>query len=115
VRFYEKALKAMKTQSASSEGLDPLSVLQNEMSEKYTEALITYYIALHYIQEQSTVKAMVILQVCQYRIEEAIEFAQDNMSNLKGEKTQAMISDLSNDLLGKVNYALCKCHAKYLI
>jgi|TARA_B110000285_G_C15019587_1_gene560850 hypothetical protein len=49
VRFYEKALKAMKTQSASSEGLDPLSVLQNEMSEKYTEALITYYIALHYI------------------------------------------------------------------
>jgi len=82
----------MKTQSSSSEGLDPLSVLQNEMSEKYTEALITYYIALHYIQEQSTVKAMVILQVCQYRIEEAIEFAQDNMSNLKGEKTQSMIS-----------------------
>jgi len=29
---------------------------------------------------------MVILQVCQFRIEEAIEFAQDNMSNLKGEK-----------------------------
>ena len=61
VRFYEKALKAMKIQSASTEGVDPLSVLQNEMAEKYTEALITYYIALHYIQEQSTVKAMVIL------------------------------------------------------
>jgi hypothetical protein len=54
----------MKTQSSSSEGLDPLSILQNEMSEKYTESLITYYIALHYIQDQSTVKAMVILQVC---------------------------------------------------
>lgn len=37
------------------------------------------------------------------------------MGNLKGEKTKEMISDLSENVLGKVNYALCKCHAKYLI
>ena len=37
------------------------------------------------------------------------------MGNLKGEKTKEMVSDLSENVLGKVNYALCKCHAKYLI
>ena len=40
VRFYEKAIKAMKQQSANSEkdGLDPMAVLQSEMEEKYSEA-----------------------------------------------------------------------------
>ena len=25
-----------------------------------------------------------------------------------------MVKDLNSDLIGKVNYAICKCHAKYL-
>ena len=78
VRFYEKAIKAMKQQSANSEkdGLDPMAILQSEMEEKYSEAQITYYIALHYVQDlNQTRQAMVILQSCQYKIEEAIEFS----------------------------------------
>ena len=41
----------MKTQSANSEkdGVDPMAVLQGEMEERYSEAQITYYIALHYV------------------------------------------------------------------
>ena len=56
---------------------------------------------------------MVILQSCQYKIEEAIEFAQNN--NIQGEKCATMVKEIENDLLKKVDYALCKCHAKFLM
>ena len=51
VRFYEKALKAMKSQSAASEkdGTDPMAILEGEMLERFSEAQITYYVALHYV------------------------------------------------------------------
>jgi len=32
---------------------DPLALLQTEFEEKYQEVLITYFIALHYAQENA--------------------------------------------------------------
>ena len=108
-----KSQKQLMT--AERESMDPAAVLQNELQEKYQNALISYYIALHYVQEhqnQGVKQALIILQSCQYKIEDAIEFAQEN--NLKGDKTESMINELSIDTLKKVEFAMCKCHAKYL-
>jgi len=79
VRFYEKAMKSQKQLlTADRESMDPAAVLQNELQEKYQNVLISYYIALHYVQEhqsQGVKQALVILQSCQYKIEDTIEFA----------------------------------------
>ena len=58
-------------------------------------------------------QALVILQSCQYKIEDAIEFAQAN--GLKGDKIDDSVKELSSELLSKVDYCLCKCQAKYLV
>ena len=92
---------------------DSVSTLQNEFQEKYQSCLVTFYIALHYILEQSTRTALPILSSCQYKIEEAIEYAQTN--GLKGVKFEGMINELGGDLLKNVEYALCKSHAKVML
>ena len=110
-------MKAQKQlMSTEREAMDPAAILQNEFQEKYQNALVSYYSALHYIQDhtpQSTKSALVILQSCQYKIQDAIEYAQSN--NIKGDRTQTTLDELSTDLLKKVEFATCKCHAKYLM
>ena len=63
VRFYEKAIKAMKSQSAASEkdGTDPMAILEGEMQERYSDAQITYYIALHYVQDLNQAKQAIVI------------------------------------------------------
>lgn len=91
VRFYEKAIKAIRSQkqnfSQEKESVDPMTVSQNEFTEKYILAKISFFIALHYVTDQNAVKqALVVLQNCQYKIEEAVEFYQQN--GLKSDKSQ---------------------------
>lgn len=129
IRFYEKAIKAQKqlmniekeihVQGPSSDGasssLDPLALLQSEFQEKYQQIHIYYFCALHYVQEQQsqgTRQAMIILQGCVYKIEEAIEFV--NTNGLKSAKVQSMVEELQKVMLAKVKYALCKTMAKHL-
>ena len=57
-------------------------------------------------------QALIILQSCQYKIEDALEFAQSN--SLKGDKIEELTKELSTDLLSKVDYSICKCQAKFL-
>ena len=60
VRFYEKAIKAIRSQKVSfsqeKESVDPITIAQNEFTEKYILAKISFYIALHYISDQNAVK-----------------------------------------------------------
>ena len=64
-----------------------MTVSQNEFTEKYILAKISFFIALHYVTDQNAVKqALVVLQNCQYKIEEAVEFYQQN--GLKSDKSQ---------------------------
>lgn len=53
-----------------------------------------------------------VLQSCLYKIEDAIEFSITNA--LKGEKFESLLNELKNDLLKKVEFAMCKCQARYL-
>ena len=91
---------------------DPLALLQAEFEEKYQEVLITYFIALHYAQDNSIKQALVILQSCQYKLEETIEFAQQN--GLKGDRIDSIMNELSTEILQKVEFAMCKCQARFL-
>ena len=54
-----------------------------------------------------------VLQACLYKIEDLIEFSQSNA--LKGERTQSLLEETKVDLLKNVEFAMCKCQAKYLI
>jgi len=55
VRFYEKAMKAIKSQKQNlnqeKETIDPISLMHMEFTEKYILAQICYFIALHYVLE----------------------------------------------------------------
>lgn len=101
------------------DALDPLAALQNEFFEKFQFIQVSFFVALHYATESqrsenlSMKQALVIFQSCQYKIEDAIEFAQAN--GLKGDKIDETVKELSNDVLNKVEYCLCKCQAKYLV
>ena len=80
------------------ESLDPLAALQNEFFEKYQLVQISFYVALHYAAENQQMKqALVILQSCQYKIEDAFEFAQQN--NLKGDKIEESVKELNETLI----------------
>ena len=63
------------------DALDPLAALQNEFYEKYQYIQISFFVALHYAtdsqrsENQSMKQSLVILQSCQYKIEDAVEFA----------------------------------------
>jgi hypothetical protein len=95
VRFFEKALKAMKSQKQQVEkdNLDPMSIMLGEFTEKYIEAQISLYIALHYIQDSNSIRqALVILQNSHYQIESALEFYEQN--GLKGDKVKEMANEL---------------------
>lgn len=100
IRFYEKALKAIKSQkqqmNQDKESLDPLSLMQFEFTEKYINAQISYFVSLHYIQSQNGFKqALVVLQNCSYQIEEALELFQHELKSLqKGDKTEQMAQEL---------------------
>ena len=53
--------------TAEKDLMDPVAILQNELQDKYQNVLISYYIALHYVQEhqaQGVKQALVILQSC---------------------------------------------------
>jgi len=58
-------------------------------------------------------QALVILQDAQYKVEAAITFHQSN--GLKGQQSQTMLDDLKGPLIQKVEYAQCKCQAKFLM
>lgn len=114
VRFLEKALKGMRSQKQQAENVDPIALLQQDFLEKYVNAQITFYIALHYYTEHNMVRhALVILQTCQNRIEEAIEFHQTN--NVKGEKNEKMAQELQQEFLQRVEFTQCKLQSKYLM
>ena len=53
IRFFEKASKAIKSQklgmSGDKDSIDPIGMLQMEFMEKYINAQMSYYAALHYI------------------------------------------------------------------
>jgi hypothetical protein len=55
----------------------------------------------------------VVLQSCLYKIEDLIEFSASNA--LKGERTTSLLEETKVDLLKNVEFAMCKCQAKYLI
>jgi len=88
--------------------------MHQEFLEKYIQCQISYYIALHYIFENNQVKqALVILQDCQYKIEQTVMFF--TQSGIQGEKQAKMCKFLESDLIKKVEFAQCKCHSKYLM
>ena len=58
-------------------------------------------------------QALVILNSCQSKIEEAVEFF--NINGFKSDKMLQLKSELAGELLSKVDFALCKCQAKYLM
>jgi hypothetical protein len=101
------------------DALDPLAALQNEFYEKYQYIQISFYVALHYATDSqrsetlSMKQSLVILQSCQYKIEDAIEFAQSN--SLKGDKIEESVKELSTEVLKKVEYCICKCQSKFLL
>lgn len=114
IRFFEKAIKSQKQIiSAEKDSMDPASILQNEFFEKYLSTQIQYFVALHYVSENSIKQALVVLQSCLYKIEDLIEFSQSNA--LKGEKTESLLNETKTDLLKNVEFAMCKCQAKYLV
>jgi hypothetical protein len=98
--------------------MDPLLLIQMEFYEKYINAQISLYVSLHYILELNGIKqALVILQNCTYQIEDALEFKHNN--GLKGahksDKIESIAQELKDETLKKVQYAQCKCQAKYLM
>jgi hypothetical protein len=88
-----------------------------EFTEKYINAQISYFVSLHYVQQQNGFRqALVVLHNCAYQIEEAIELYQHELSSIqKGDKLESMADELKNQLFQKVQYAECKCQAKYLM
>ena len=100
-------MKSQK-QQVEKDNLDPMSIMLGEFTEKYIEAQISLYIALHYIQDSNSIRqALVILQNSHYQIESALEFYEQN--GLKGDKVKEMANELQQELLKKVEYAQCKC------
>ena len=57
---------------------------------------------------------MCILQNCVYKIEETVEFAQQNgLANAS--RNQIILKELQNERLNQVQYAICKSQARMLI
>jgi len=79
VRFYEKALKSMRSiVNMEKDALDPAKAMEIEFQEKLYSTYIRYYIALHYANEKKYQECYVLLAHCSTQIEETIELAQRN-------------------------------------
>mmetsp|Transcript_18125 Transcript_18125/g.30963 ORF Transcript_18125/g.30963 Transcript_18125/m.30963 type:complete len:124 (-) Transcript_18125:651-1022(-) len=76
VRFYEKAFRSQSQFQLSQEreSKDQSLLVQQDFTQGYHQILLNFYVALHYIQEQSTqgvFNALVILKNCLQKIQEA--------------------------------------------
>lgn len=95
------------------DSIDSLKQLEYEFYEQFYNTLMQYYIGLHYANDRSYTEAYMILQKVTTSIEETMEFAQKN--NLNSGRVTKDLKELEKNVLGNLNFLICKCHAKVLL